>query len=137
MKVPHNAYVAIVDGDRFMLLRNTGQIFEPRLEKVAEPNLGESNYSAGVDHQDERNQRKGRRHTNLNEFAHGAAAAQWLNRRALAGEIDQLMVVADPRTLGEMRRHYHAVLQEKLVAELPKELTWESPEAIAATIAAT
>jgi protein required for attachment to host cells len=59
-----------------------------------------------------------------------------LNAKALAGEIDQLVVVADPRTLGEMRPRYHKALQGKIVAELPKELTSESPQAIAQTLAA-
>ena len=34
MKVPHNAHVALVDGERFVLMRNTGQIFAPKLETV-------------------------------------------------------------------------------------------------------
>ena len=37
MKVPHKAHIALVDGERFVLLRNEGQIFEPKLAKVAEP----------------------------------------------------------------------------------------------------
>ncbi len=136
MKVPHNAHVALVDGEHFRLMRNTGPIFEPKLEKVAEPELEETNYRAGVRHQDEANQRTGGSSTNLNSLAHGAAAAEWLNKKALAGEIEQLVVVADPRTLGEMRQHYHKVLREKIVAELSKELTWEAPQRIAETIAA-
>ena len=136
MRIPHNAHVAIADGKRFIVMRNVGQIFDPKLELIAEPDLDEDNYSAGVDHQDEANQRKGGSHTNLHDLARAASAAQWLNRKALANEIDELVVVADPRTLGEMRRHYHKVLQDKIVAELPKELTWESPQAIAQTLAA-
>ena len=136
MKVPHNAHVAVVDGERFVLLRNVGPMFEPELEKVAEPDLTETNYSAGVRHQDHGDQRTGGSSTNLNEFAHSAAAAEWLNRKALTGEIEQLMVVAGHRTLGEMRRHFHKELQARIVGEVAKELTWESPQAIARTLAA-
>ena len=123
MKVPHMAHVALVDGERFVLMRNTGQIFEPKLEHVTEPDLEPSNFSAGIRHQDKAGQRHGS--TDLNELAHGAAATEWLNQKALANEIEQLVVVADPKTLGEMRRHYHKELQSRIVAELDKALATE------------
>jgi len=123
MKIPHMAHVALVDGHRCILMRNTGQMFEPKLEKVEEPDLEATNFSAGIRHQDKAGQRNGS--TDLNELAHGAAAADWLNRKALAGEIEQLVIVADPKTLGEMRRHYHKELSARLVGELDKALVQE------------
>jgi protein required for attachment to host cells len=123
MKCPHNAHVAVVDGERFLLLRNEGQIFEPKLKVVAEPDLEATNYSAGVKHQDEGGQRHGR--TDLEELAHAAAASEWLNARAIEGEIGDLLVIADPKSLGEMRRHYHKELQARLVGELDKALAGE------------
>lgn len=48
MKIPHLAHVALVDGERFVLLRNTGQMFEPRLEPVDQPELEATNFSAGI-----------------------------------------------------------------------------------------
>ena len=135
MKVPHNAHVAVVDGERFVFLRNVGKMFEPELEKVAVPDLEETNFSAGVRHQDHGDQRTGGSSTNLNELAHGAAVAEWLNRKALDGEIEQLVVVADHRTLGEMRRHFHKELQARIVGEVAKELTRETTQAIARTLA--
>ena len=87
MKLPHNAHVAVADGNRFMFLKNTGQIFEPKLEMVEQPDLDPSNFSAGVRHQDDVSQRTGA--TDLNELAHGAAVAEWLNAKALVGEIDK------------------------------------------------
>lgn len=120
MKIPHMAHVALVDGQRFLLMRNIGQIFEPRLERVDEPDLEPTNFSAGIRHQDKAGQRTGS--TDLNELAHGAAVSEWLNAKALAGEIEQLVVVADPKTLGEMRRHYHKELESRIIAELDKSL---------------
>ena len=128
MKVPHKAHIALVDGERFVLLRNEGQIFEPKLAKVAEPDLDATNFSAGVKHQDPASQMSG--NTDLNELAHGAAAAEWLNGKAIAGELDELIVIADPKTLGEMRRHYHSELEKRLVGELDKALTHEPLEKI-------
>ncbi|QZH74028.1 MAG: host attachment protein [Erythrobacter sp.] len=123
MKCPHKAHVALVDGERFVLLRNDGQMFEPSLTLIAEPSLEPTNFSAGVRHQDGGGQIKG--NTDLNELAHGAAAAEWLNSSALAGEYDDLIIIADPKTLGEMRRHYHKELQKRLVGELDKAVTGE------------
>ena len=136
MKVPHMAHVALVDGERFMLMRNTGPIFEPKLELVAEPKIKVIVPGAEAASDDRGGLTTAGSGANLAEIAHGAAVVQWLNARALAGEIEQLVIVADPRTLGEMRPHYHKVLQARIVAELAKDLTWESPQRIAATIAA-
>lgn len=136
MKIPHSAHVALADGERFVLMRNVGPIFDPELERVAEPELAATNYSAGVRHQDRVPEGFIPTTTELDELAHGAAAAEWLNARALAGEIEQLVVVADPRTLGEMRRHYHKELAARIVAELPKNLSGETPQAIARILAA-
>lgn len=133
MKIPHKAHVALVDGERFVLLRNDGQIFEPSLTKVGEPDLEATNFSAGVKHQDAASQMSGA--TDLNELAHGAAVAEWLNGKAIAGEMDELVVVADPKTLGEMRRHYHTELEKRVVAEVDKALTHEPLEKIEKVLA--
>lgn len=135
MKVPHKAHVALVDGEHFVLMRNTGPIFEPRLELVAEPELETADFRAGVRHRDQTMPRTVDNSADMAEFAHGAAAAEWLNAKTLAGEIEQLVVVADPRTLGEMRRHYHDELQARIVGEVPKNLVDAPPEAVAQALA--
>ncbi len=134
MKLPHKAHVAIVDGEHFTLMRNTGQPFEPRLENVEKPDLTASNFSAGVKHQDDLGQRHGR--TDLSELAHGAAASEWLNAKAISGELSDVLVIADPKTLGEMRRHYHSELEKRLVGEITKTLTGEPTAKIEKVIAA-
>ena len=136
MKVPHNAHVAVVDGERFRLMRNTGPIFEPKLELVAEPSLKMPVPGAESRSDDRGGLTTAGSQTDLAEIAHGVAVVQWLNGKALAGEIDQLLVVSDPRTLGEMRPHYHKALQDKIVGEVAKELAGESPQAIAEKLAA-
>ena len=134
MKCPHNAHIALVDGERFVVLRNKGQIFEPKLAKEAEPDLDATNFSAGVKHQDKAGQMKG--NTDLNELAHAAAAAEWLNAKCIAGDIDDLVVIADPKTLGEMRRHYHTELESRLAGELDKALTNEPLDRIEKALSA-
>lgn len=132
MKLPHKAHVAVVDGENFIVMQNEGQIFEPKLKQVSKPDLSATNFSAGVKHQDDVGQRTGS--TQLDELAHAAAASQWLNQQAIGSKLDSVLVIADPKTLGEMRRHYHSELEKRLVGEIAKTMTSESPDAIAAAI---
>lgn len=134
MKLPHKAYVAIVDGENLTLMRNGGQPFEPKLEGAERPDLSATNYSAGIRNQDDVGQKNG--NTDLDELAHGAAVAEWLNAKAIANEIDDLLIIADPKTLGEMRRHYHSELEKRLVGEIAKTMTGEPTAKIEKAIAA-
>lgn len=134
MKLPSKALVAIVDGENFIMMQNTGQMFEPSLEKVSKPDLDPTNFSAGVKHQDDGGQKHGS--TDLNELAHAAAAAEWLNTKAIAGGFDDILIIADPKTLGEMRRHYHVELKNRLVGEIDKALAGEPVDRIEKAIAA-
>ena len=133
MKLPHKAHVAIVDGENFVIMQNSGQPFEPKLGDAQKPSLSKSNYSAGVKHQDDVGRHLGS--TDLEELAHGAAAAEWLNAKAIANEIDNLLIIADPKTLGEMRRHYHSELEKRLVGEIAKTMAGEPTQTIEKAIA--
>lgn len=133
MKLPHKAHVALVDGTSFVIMRNKGQPFEPQLEMIDRPDLSATNFSAGVRHQDPVSQQPGR--NDLNELAFAAAAAEWLNTRAISGEIGDVLVIADPKTLGEMRRHYHSELDKRLVGEIPKTMLHDTTGRIADAIA--
>jgi protein required for attachment to host cells len=100
---------------------------EPCLEEIAVPELEATNYSAGVREHDRISRFPGEvaknRVARLDEAGHVAAVAQWLNSKVLAHEIDKLVVIAEPRALGELRRHYHKEVKRVLVAEVPKTLT--------------
>jgi Bacterial archaeo-eukaryotic release factor family 12 len=52
--------------------------------------------------------------------------AAFLNKLSLDGTIEHLVVVSDPRTLGEMRKHFHRDLRGKIKGELAKGLQPES-----------
>ena len=121
MRIPANAHVAIANGEKFLLLRNSGQALEPKLERVDELDLLLTNFSAGVRHQDPAGQRSGS--SDIDELAHGAAIAEWLNDRALKGDLGDIVVAADPRTLGQIRQHYHKETQARVVGEVNKDLT--------------
>jgi protein required for attachment to host cells len=120
VKIPHNALVALANGEKFVVMRNAGQAFAPQLERVAEPDLELTNFSAGVRHQDPAGQRNGS--TDIDELAHGAAIAGWLNARALDGKLGEVVIAADPKTLGQIRRHWHKEVESRIVGELAKDL---------------
>ena len=52
-----------------------------------------------------------------------ADTAEFLKKRALRNEFDHLIVVAPPRTLGELRKHYHKEVEKRLSGEIAKDLT--------------
>ena len=59
----------------------------------------------------------------MEEDRFAAQAADLLKRRALANDFDSLIVVAPPRTLGELRKHYHKEVSNRLAGEIDKDLT--------------
>lgn len=127
MLIPNGTVLAIVDGENFELYRNSGMPAEPRLTSMDAPELEATNFSAGVRRQDGPTRHQARTgdgsRDELDESAHVAAVTEWLNQQVLAKHIDQLVVVADPRSLGEMRRHYHKELKGALIGEVPKTMT--------------
>ena len=47
MKIPHNALVALANGEKFVVMRNTGGAFEPRLD---DERIGEASENDKGDH---------------------------------------------------------------------------------------
>lgn len=131
MILPNDTTVAVADGSKMRLFRNKG--IEPSIRLVAmpDPDVDAVNQGSGGRHRSlSLNPDAGR----LKEDDFAAAAAEYLNRQVLAGEIGAFFVIADPRTLGEMRRHFHDSVRAKLVGDLAKDLTGHSTEAIAAAL---
>ena len=131
MILPNGTVVAVADGATLKLFRNRAA--EPHLDLVAlhDPHVVAGNPGSGGRHH----------HSSANpdsdrggEDGSAAATADYLNRWALSGGLEHLMVIADPRTLGEMRRHFHAKLSEKIVGELAKDLTSHPAEDVVAAI---
>jgi len=134
MRIPHLALVALANGEKFKLMRNVGQPLEPKLEAVGDLDLELTNFSAGVRHQDPAGQRNGS--TDIDELAHGAAIAEWLNKQTLRGGIDQVVIAADPKTLGQIRQHTHKELESRIVGEVAKDLINSPLPAIEQALAA-
>lgn len=121
MQLAHGTIVAVADGEKFTLYRNGGSEAAPRLTAIAVPDVGDADpiASGGRHHSSAANPDD----SQLVEDGHAAAVAGVLNKMALAGEIDALVVVAPPKTLGELRKHWHKALAAKIVGEVAKEMT--------------
>jgi protein required for attachment to host cells len=59
----------------------------------------------------------------LEEDKFAAETADLLKRRALNNEIESLIIVAPPQTLGELRKHYHKEVEARIAGEIAKDLT--------------
>jgi len=132
MSIPNQALVFVGDGRTMLFLRNIGdaKFLDLRTEAHDEQELpkdreiktdapGLSAQSGGF----------GRPAMDETDF-HQQAEDQWardaadqLNRRALAGDYDALAIVAPPRTLGELRKHFHKETEKRLVATFNKDMT--------------
>jgi protein required for attachment to host cells len=132
MQIPHDAFVAVADGEKMLLFRNEGDGEFPHLMIVEEteqeslpnrelrrdiPGRSFSSVGPGRSGYDEADSRQ------IGEDRFAADTAAMLNRRALQNEFESLIIVAPPRTLGELRRYYHDELQRRLSGELAKNLT--------------
>lgn len=131
MKLAKNTLVAVVDGERLALFRNTadsGLTLTPATNPEIDTSGGNSggrNSSAG--NPDDKTQE---------EDAFAAGVAERLNKIAIAGNADHVLIIAAPKTLGELRKHYHGQLKSRLAGEISKDLAGQSPEKIAAAIEA-
>lgn len=133
MILPNGTTVAVADGSTMMLFRNRGR--EPSIDLLGlpEPDVGDGNAGSGGRHRSTTANPDARR---LAEDDFAAAASGYLNRAVLDGRIEKLLVIADARSLGEMRRHYHQSLADRLVGELAKDLVGRSKADIEAAIQA-
>ncbi len=134
MNIPEGTHVAVVDGERFIWLRNKGDAVHPQLDHLGTPDLDPTNRSQGkMRHSITTSQHTG---NNLDEAAHVAAAADWLNHQVLTNKVENLIIVADKRSLGEIRRHYHGELEKRLIGEIGKALANRPMEEIEQAIIA-
>ncbi|WP_404714158.1 host attachment family protein [Sphingomonas sp. MMS24-J13] len=140
MQVPHDSYVLIADGAKMLFFRNEGDAEHLDLKVVA------AEQQADASDQDIKSDRAGQKpgspgmggassagEADFHQQAEdrfAADAADRINRAALAGEFEQLIIVASPRTLGELRRHYHKEVEARISAEIPKDLTGHSVDRI-------
>jgi protein required for attachment to host cells len=130
MLLPHGTVIALLDGENFELYRNNGTEAEPNLIALDNPKLHAINHSAGSHHAS-----SGNHEGNLmDEDSHAVGAAAWLNEQVLGHKIEQLVIFAAPRTLGELRKHYHKLTAQAVLKEVNKSYTGRAPDEIIAAL---
>ena len=133
MMLPSGAVVAVADGEKLVLLQNQGDERDLKLTTLPAATVESGSTSSGAGHHSSA--------ANPNEsqaaedgFASGTASL--LNRQVLDGTIKSLVIIAAPRTLGELRKHYHKALVAVLLHEVAKDLTGHSVRDIEKTLLA-
>ena len=132
MPIPNQALILVADGRKLLFLRNHGDAAQLDLRTEAHderddakdgemksdaPGLTGQSFGFGRSAMDE---------TDYHQQAEdqwAKDAAETLNRRALANDYEALVVVAPPKTLGELRKHFHKEVEKRLVATFNKEMT--------------
>lgn len=155
MEIPHDAMVVVADGRKMLLFRNQGDEKFPKLEVVTheeqnvparedmatdEPGTtfsgskGSGRSNAGASN------RSGYEETDfhqLEEDRFAAETAEMLKMRALRNEFSQLIVVAPPKALGELRKHYHKEVEARLIGEIAKDFANRPTDEIEKLIASS
>lgn len=130
MILPSNALVAVVDGENLALYRNGGSATEVQLKQIEAPSLedrvvGSAWRSSSEANPDDDTQA---------EDGHAMSVAQALNGWALTNKFDKLVVIAAPKTMGELRKHWHKEVEESIIGEITKTLTKATTDDIIKTI---
>ena len=133
MLLPKGTTVAVADGEKFSLFRNTGDEANPALTAMPEAEIESVNKGSGASHQ---NSAGNPDNNQAAEDGFAGGIAGLLNKRVLDGEISDLVIIAAPRTLGELRKSYHKKLSEVLRGEISKDLTGHPLHDIEKAIAA-
>ncbi len=118
MLLPHGTVIAVIDGRNLELWRNAGDEADPRLDQLPAPRLDAHNHS-GAGH---RSSPGNHADSQVAEDAHAIASAEWLNGQVLGHKLDKLVVFAPPRTLGELRKHWHKQTGQAILKEVSKDM---------------
>lgn len=132
MQVPHNSFVVVTDGAKTLFFRNEGDAEFLKLEVARKreqpdrPDREQKSDAPGTAFASVGSARSSVGEVDFHQQAEdrfAAETAEQLRLRALRNEFESLIVVAPPRTLGELRKHYHKEVEKRLSGELAKDLT--------------
>lgn len=116
--VPAGTLVVVADGQKARLFRNVGDDAELTLRQEEVMNAADIPLQgpSGVAPPQQTPQRN-------DERTFAKHVAQMLNDGALKQDYAQLVLIADPQTLGEIRPQLHKETQDRLIGEVAKTLT--------------
>ncbi|AZO21711.1 MULTISPECIES: host attachment protein [unclassified Mesorhizobium] len=125
-------WVIVADGEKALFLRNEGDSKFPNLEVVQE--MEQENPAT----REQGSDRPGRYSDGPTVHRSAVEDTDWhrlgkerfadniagrLYKLAHRGEFDEIVLIAPPQVLGEMRQKLHKEVSEKVKAEIPKTLT--------------
>ncbi|WP_019833209.1 host attachment family protein [Sphingomonas sp. PR090111-T3T-6A] len=131
MRVPRNSVILVADGRKRLLLRNEGDAAAPNLtvmsaveepasktrEMVTDspgrsfaPNAGGGAFPSADAHE-------------IEGLRFAADTAEMLSQGVQSGDFSDLIVIAPPKTLGQLRKHYHRDVENRILREVSKDMT--------------
>lgn len=133
IRLKHKGWVVVADGEKALFLENEGTPDEPSLyvfNAFGQPNPKTA--QQGVDRPGRLSDGGGSAHRSAvqetdwhrlakHEFAHQIATV--LDRHAQSGGFDQLILVAPPVVMGELRKTLTKAVSDRIIAEESKDLT--------------
>jgi protein required for attachment to host cells len=123
------ALVAVVDGEKLALYENTGHqgvtLKAKPTPAIAERASGAAGRISSEANPDNDTQAE-------DGFAMGVAEV--LNKMVLDHKVEHLLVIAAPKTMGQLRKGWHKETTARIVGEISKDLTGHSAEQIATAI---
>ncbi|GAW33399.1 protein required for attachment to host cells [Roseovarius sp. A-2] len=141
----NGTWVLIADGEKALFLRNSVDAISPALDVVRKDEQeNPSDYDQSAN-------RPGRKHdtgvgqvsamddTDWHELAKERFAhelAEILYKYAHRGAFERIVLVAAPHALGDLRKALHKEVRDKVVAEIPKDLTHHSLDKVATMLKA-
>ncbi len=132
LKLDHDMWVVVADGEKALFLRNEGDAQYPHLQVFRE--MREENAPTreqGTDQPGRMNDgptihRSAVEETDWHRIEKTRFAkeiAERLYKMAHRGDYERLIVVAPPLVLGEMRKEFHKEVETRIAGEVPKTLT--------------
>lgn len=132
MMLPHGTWVLVLDGEKFLLLRNRGddEIMDLRVighEEIRNPPTREQGTDRpGRIPDDGVQNRSAMEETDwhaLEKHRFVKDMAERLRTWALENRFERMVILADPRSLGDLRGEIHDEVRRRIVAEIDKDLT--------------
>ena len=113
--IPHNTLVVVADGRAARLFRNQGDESALQLQQTDVMDTSDA-MDAGPSGSQPRD-------NDVGEAAFVKVLADRINRSVLRNGFDHIVLVADPSTLGEIRKQLHKEVDARMIAEVPKDWT--------------
>lgn len=132
LKLKHGLWIVVADGEKALFLRNEGDTLHPNLQVIQE--MEQDNPAS----RDQGSDRPGRYNDGPSIHRSAVEDTDWhrlgkerfadeiaerLYKLAHRGTFKEIVLIAPPQVLGEMRRKLHKEVAGKIAAEIPKTLT--------------